>query len=62
MDKLKQLYGDTLGSNNEPDGVQHDDEDNNDVNMGIPPHIEGVPAGDPSAIRGESVDSDAPTN
>ena len=62
MDELKQLDGDTLGSNIEPDGDQHDDEDDNPVNIGIPPHIEGVPAGEPSAIREESFDKDEPTN
>ena len=40
----------TLGSINEPDGDQHDDVNDNNVNIGIPAHREGVPAGEPSAI------------
>ena len=62
MDELKQLDRDTLSSNNESDGDQRDNEDHDDVNMEIPPHVEGVPAGEPSAIREELFDSDEPTN
>ena len=62
MDELKQLDGDTFGSNNEPDGDQHDDEDDDNVNVRIPPRMEGVPAGEPSAIQEESFDSYEPTN
>ena len=61
MDELKQLDGDTLSSNNDSDGDQHDDEDHNDVNMECPSHVEGVPAGVPSTIRDESFDSNEDT-
>ena len=54
MDELIQHNGDDLGSNKEPDGDQHNDEDDNDVNVEIPPHREGVPTGEPSAIQEES--------
>ena len=54
MDALKQHDGGNLGSIEEPDGDQHDDEDDNNVNMGIPPHKEGVSTGEPSAIQEES--------
>ena len=51
MDELKQLDRNTLSSNNESDGDQHYDEDHDNVNMEDPQHVEGVPAGDPSAIQ-----------
>ena len=54
MNELTQHDGDDLGSIEEPDSDQHDDEDDDDVNMEIPPHREGVPTGEPSAIREDS--------
>ena len=61
MDELKQLDGNTLSSNNESDGDKYGDEDHNDVNMADPPHVEDVPAGEPSAIQDESFDSNKDT-
>jgi hypothetical protein len=58
MDKLKQLDEDTLRLNNGSDGDQHDDGDHNDGNMVDLPHVEGVPEGEPTAIRDEFSDSD----
>ena len=54
MDELIQHDGDNLGSIEEPDGDQHDDEDDDNINMEILPHREGVPTGEPSAIREDS--------
>ena len=55
MNELTQHDGDVLGSIEEPDSDQYDDEDDDDVNMEIPPHREGVPTGEPSAIREDSL-------
>ena len=54
MDELTQHKGDDRGSIREQDNNQHDDGDDDDVNMEIPPHREGVPTGKPSAIREKS--------
>jgi len=62
IDELIQHDGDDLRSIKEPDGDQHDDEDDYNINMEIPPHREGVPAGEPSAIQEESFNSNEPTN
>ena len=63
MDEVKQLDGDTVSSNNASDGDQYNDEDRDDVNMEVPSHVVGVPAGGPTyAIQEELFDSDEPTN
>ena len=51
MNELTQHDGDDLGSIEEPDSDQHDDEDDDDVSMEIPPHREGVPTGEPTTIQ-----------
>ena len=61
MDELNQLDGDTLSSNNGSDGDQHDNEDHVNVNIVDPPHVDGVPAGEPSAIQDESFNGDEDT-
>ena len=54
MNELTQHGGDDLESIEEPDIDQYDDEDDDDVNMEIPPHREGVPTGEPTTVQEDS--------
>ena len=52
MAKLELLNDSTLMVDNESDGNQSDDEDPNVKNMSDQPSIDGIPEGEPSAIKG----------
>ena len=60
MDELKQLDDVTLNLNNGSGGNQYDDEDHDADSMLMSdlPHVEGVPEGEPSAIKDTSFESD----